>query len=207
MKNYLSGGCKNDNRPKNDFYQTPYHCTRLLLDQLQNSWHIHSKDITILEPCSGKGAITKVFDEYGLNFVSYDLFPANVDLISQDFLDETRVFDYIITNPPYNISNEFILKAKQIASRGFALLLPINYLQGKKRFKEIWSDKKYPLTNVFVFTRYLLMSEDIRQDGTCDSGMVVFAWFIWEQYTSLHDYPKLTFLDNDPFIKSEKRGQ
>lgn len=78
---------KTEKRNKSDFYQTPYSLTRLFL---ANKYI--PKDVLILEPCCGDGAITKVLDELGYSHTSYDL--------EKDFLIETDTYEWIITNPP-----------------------------------------------------------------------------------------------------------
>ena len=182
--NYLAGNSPHAKRNKGDLYATPYHCTHLLLDSVYFPGRI-------LEPACGKGAITDVLALRGYNCTSYD--------IETDFLKETRQFDIIITNPPYRLANDFILKAKTVATQKIAFLLPLNYLQGNERYNTIFQDKEFPLQYVMPFTRYLLMTEDVREDGTCGHGMIAFAWYVWNK-----DYcgsPVIRWLDNNSFIR------
>ena len=181
--NYLAGNSPHTKRNKGDFYQTPYHCTRLLLDH-------EFLPGTILEPAAGSGAITQILLERYDEVTSYD--------IEKDFFTETRNFDCIITNPPYRKSLQFIQHAKTIAQHKIAMLLPLNYLQGQKRFDNLYKDNSFKLKTVYVFTRYLLMSDQIRSDGTCGYGMITFAWFVWDKYHTLS--PSIKWLDNSAFI-------
>jgi len=155
-------------RKKSDFYETPYSITRHLLNVEDFDYKL-----TICEPACGDGAIVKVLQEKTNNVVFYD--------IEKNFLTEIEQYDYIITNPPFSISYEFIQKAKIVAKKKFAFLLPLSYLHGKKRYDDIYSDKDYPLKKVYVFTRYPMLGEKLREDGKYNTGMMVYAWFIFEK--------------------------
>ena len=155
-------------RKKSDFYETPYSITRHLLNVEDFDYKL-----TICEPACGEGAIVKVLQEKTNNVVFYD--------IQKNFLTETEQYDYIITNPPFSIAYEFIQKAKIVAKKKFAFLLPLSYLHGKQRYDCIYSDKEYPLKKVYVFTRYPMLGEKLREDGKYNTGMMVYAWFIFEK--------------------------
>lgn len=160
--------CNNSGkRNKNDFYQTPYSLTRLFLNT-----GIVPKEATILEPACGEGAISHVLNEYHYSHTAYD--------IEYDFLTETQKHDWIITNPPYSKALEFILKAKEV-SDNFAFLLPLSYLHGVERFNKIYSDEQYPLNSVYIFTRYPLLEQTVREDGQHKTGMMVYAWFVFKK--------------------------
>jgi len=186
-KNY---SCNNkvDKRSKNDFYQTPHSITRKLLDNEPFDFNLN-----VLEPACGNNAIVKILKEKWNDdkIIYYD--------IETDFLKETKKYDYCITNPPYGLAYEFILKCKEICNKKFALLLPLNYLHGKKRYDDIYCDKKYGLKNIYVFTRYpLLTIDDVRDDGKYNTGMMVYAWFVFEK--DYNDKPYIDWIDNNDDI-------
>lgn len=176
-------GNTNKRRSKSDFYQTPYSITRRLLE-------VEKFEGRILEPACGAGAITAVLKEAGYdNVTAYD----KEELFGgKDFLDETCKFDAIITNPPFSLAKEFILKACEVAPR-FAFLLPLNYLQGQARYNEIWSAREI-LEKIYIFTRYPLLSAQIRPDGKYETGMMVYAWYIFD--TRHKGAPAIHWIDN-----------
>jgi len=182
-KNYSCNN-KAENRSKNDLYQTPYSMTRLLL---HNEYFDYNK--SILEPCCGHNAIVDILKEkWNENLITY------YD-IEKDFFTETKQYEYSILNPPYKLAYEFILKCKSVCKK-FAMLLPLNYLHGKKRYDNIYCDTDYPLKKVYVFTRYpLLTCEDVRQDGKYKTGMMVYAWFIFEK--GFENEATIKWLDNN----------
>lgn len=176
-------------RKKSDFYETPYSITRHLLNVEDFDY-----SLTICEPACGDGAIVKVLKEKTENIIAYD--------IEHNFLSETEQYDYIITNPPFSIAYEFIVKAKQVARKKFAFLLPLSYLHGKKRYDDIYCDKEYPLKKVYVFTRYPMLGEKLREDGKYNTGMMVYAWFIFDKD---HKGPSmLDWIDNNVDVLSKK---
>lgn len=185
-KNFSCNNSKGK-RKKSDFYETPYSLTRLLLknEKINGS---------ILEPACGNGAIVKVLNEYGFNSVNYDK--------EKDFFTEKGFFDWIITNPPYSLAFEFIKKAKT-CTNNIAMLLPLSYLHGKKRYDEIYKDTVFRLHKVYVFTRYPMLGDALREDGKHNTGMMVYAWFVWnKKYTG---EPVIKWLDNDCYvIRNEK---
>lgn len=177
--------CNNVNkkRKKSDFYETPYSLTRLLLNKIK-------LDGKILEPSCGNGAIVKVLKEFGYENVTY------YD-IEKDFLKENEKYDVIITNPPFSLAKEFIEKCK-VVSDSFYLLLPLSYLHGKERYDKFYSDKKYPLNKIYIFTRYPLLGDKLREDGKHKTGMMVYAWFHF--YKFCNNLPEIEWLDNDPYV-------
>jgi hypothetical protein len=169
-------------RKKSDFYETPYSITQQFLDR-------EKLNGSILEPASGSGAISKILIKNGYEVISKDL------SLGDDFLKESNKFDTIITNPPFSLAFEFIQKAKEISDY-FAFLLPLSYLHGKKRFDNIYSDEKFPLSRIYVFTRYPMLGEPLRKDGKYNTGMMVYAWFVWDKL-SVGKEPIIRWIDNN----------
>ncbi len=178
-------------RKKSDFYETPYTLTRKFLDV-----EYFNKNSTVCEPACGGGAISKVLKEYWEDdkITAYDK--------ETNFLWDFDEYNYIITNPPFSLAFEFIQKAKQLAKSKFALLLPLSYLHGKKRFDEIYSDREYGLEKVYVFTRYPMLGETLREDGKYNTGMMVYAWYVWTNGYS--GQPTIDWLDNNEDVLSKK---
>ena len=187
-KNFSANNCSGK-RKKSDFYETPYTLTRHLLNVED---FVYS--FTICEPACGDGAIVKVLKEKTNNIIAYD--------IQKNFLTETEQYEYIISNPPFSIAYEFILKAKQVAKKKFAFLLPLSYLHGKKRYDDIYCDKEYPLKKVYIFTRYPMLGEKLREDGKYNTGMMVYAWFIFEK--NYEGPSTIDWIDNNIDVLSKK---
>lgn len=177
-------------RRKSDFYETPYSITQHLLRRENLDYNK-----TCLEPACGNGAIVKVLSPlWGSNIVAYDK--------ETDFLKETKTYPYVITNPPYSLAYDFVIKAKEVCTDKICMLLPLSYLHGKKRYDSIYQDTTFPLEKVYVFTRYPMLGDPLREDGKYKTGMMVYAWYVWSR-----DYkgePMIAWIDNNSDVLSKK---
>jgi len=189
-------------RKKGDMYQTPYSITEKLLDN-----ELFFRNLSVLEPAAGEGAIVRILEE---NFEDVAHFDIEKD--GKDFLTlERRPCYYIITNPPFSLANEFIVKAKKLCLIKFAFLMPLNYLQGVHRHKTIFSVKdSFPLKRVHVFTRMPTLTNEVRSDGKYSTGMQALAWYVWERTRNAEaSTPTINWINNQPDIlrKERKRGK
>jgi len=170
------------NRSKWDFYPTPPIATEALLE-------VESFDGEIWEPACGDGAISKVLKERGHFVVSSDLINRGYGEYPIDFLDKMearhfllRQFNYIggipniITNPPYSKGQEFVEQAIKMSSDKVAMLLKIQFLEGQKRRKMF---EQFPPKKIWVFSKRLTQHRDGKKGNY--SGMMCFAWFVWEK--------------------------
>ena len=117
----LTGGNFNNSRRKLDYYPTPRNVTIALLDFLKLPL-----TYTIWEPACGNGAMSSVFKEYGYNTVETDI------IHGQDYFNTFEISDAIITNPPFNLSVQFIEKALT-ESTVVCMLLKSQYWHAAKR--------------------------------------------------------------------------
>ena len=174
-------------RRKGDFYETPYSVTERLLDAVDDI------DLgSVLEPAAGQGAIVRVLKDRGhASVTSYDLSHGT------SFLDETQTFDTVLTNPPFSLAKEFIDTAQRVAQKHIFLLLPLSYLHGKQRHDAVFRHYSN-LKTVYVFTRYPMLGDALREDRKYRTGMMVYAWFHWDK--SYNGLPSIDWLDNDSDI-------
>src|SRR4051812_37815161 len=91
-----------------DFYPTPEWGTLALL----NNETFYGN---ILEPCCGDGSMSRVLKKTGLKVISSDLYERGYGF-QKDIFDITETYDNIVTNPPYNVALEVILKSLSIRS-------------------------------------------------------------------------------------------
>lgn len=192
-KNYSRGN--SDKRKESDFYPTPYSLTREFL-KADTDW---VKDAKISDSSCGDGAIVKVLEEFGFtNIYAKDFVKDGVDFLQ----DDTTVM-YSIQNPPYSLANEFILHAKKVVLNKFAMLLPLTYLQGSFRYNNIWMDKKFPLESVYVFNRFPMLGDALREDGKFSTGMQALCWMVWSR--NANSEPIIRWIDVDKYVL--KKGE
>ena len=122
----LACGNSEHGRKESDFYPTPPDVTFALLDFLKLShW-----STVIWEPACGEGHMVNQIKKMG-----YDVFGTDIKT-GTDFLKEEppRYFTWIITNPPFSLSEQFIRRCGEL-KRPFALLLKSQYWHAKRRLK------------------------------------------------------------------------
>jgi hypothetical protein len=87
----------------------------------------------VLEPCSGSGNFVKALKEFK-NVTQVE----HGDLqTGYDFFEETREFDYIVTNPPWSKARPFLQHAMKLTDR-ICFLITINHFLGlKARFRDM----------------------------------------------------------------------
>lgn len=125
MSRILANASAND-RPATDFYSTPPQVTQALLDFLQIE-----KQARIWEPACGKGMMVDVIKQNGYEVEATDVSSG------QDFLcqADNRNCNWVITNPPFILSERFIYHAAKLALDGFAFLLKSQYWHATRRQK------------------------------------------------------------------------
>lgn len=132
----LIGGGKKENRKENDFYPTPPDVTHALMKFLHKECSfIFDTSLKIWEPSCGDGAMSEVIKQYGHTVTSTELrSDSGYGETGIDFLTSNPMTaDAIITNPPFNLSEQFINKALG-NSRIVCMLLKSQYWHAKKRY-------------------------------------------------------------------------
>jgi hypothetical protein len=168
MKSSTMIGGKSDqySRNKADFYATPPECTIALLNRFE--WLFRGG--LIWEPACGDGAISKVLEDKGFTVRSTDLYDRGYGEAGVDFLTENRSCSSIITNPPFNLSEDFIKKARTF-HMPFAILTKATYWHAARRYDLFRRSK--PMA-VIAMTWRPAMSPERGQSATMD-----FIWTVW----------------------------
>ena len=158
-------------REKDDFYPTPPVMTEALLAyEFLEPCRVH-------EPACGNGAMSKVLRCYGHEVVSEDLIDRGYGDSRRDFLMlQKRPCDYLMTNPPYKLAEEFIQRALDLEYKRHAYLLRLGFLEGMGRYDRLYS--KHPFDVCYVFSkRQTIWRGDEEATST---GTVQYAWFVWD---------------------------
>lgn len=121
----ICGGNTAYQRNASDFYPTPPDVTKALLDFLEIP-----KDQKIWEPACGENQMVNAIKEYGYDVIGTDI-QTGTDFLMSDIPNEIK---WIITNPPWSISESFILRCIE-CNVPFALLLKSHYWHAKRRAK------------------------------------------------------------------------
>ena len=143
-------------------FQTPPEALAPLFPYLPAKW-------TIWECAAGKGNLTKELEAKGYKVISTDI------NTGKDFLkyEPTQHYDCIITNPPYDIKDDFLERAYALG-KPFAFLLPLTTFEGKTRQALF---EKYGLEVIMFNTRINFEVPTAARDKKDSGSWFMTAWF------------------------------
>jgi hypothetical protein len=125
----------------------------------------------VWEPACGSGNIAKHFPGCLASDIRDDGIFGETGV---DFMNDFRVVDHIITNPPYRLAQQFAEHSLKCAKKKVAMLCKLAFLEGKSRYSLF---KNYPIKTVYVFSKRLPLTKE--HDTRRQSSMIPFAWFVW----------------------------
>ncbi|MCY4429214.1 MAG: SAM-dependent DNA methyltransferase [Rhodospirillales bacterium] len=172
-----------------DYFPTPPWATEALLKHLDREGETLGDQIC-LEPAAGGGHMVDVLATKFGSVEACDISdPENRGWGGTDYLTSgtlvaygpgrdhpARNYDWIITNPPFKLAEQFILKAIQEADRGVAMLCRTVFLESRGRYERLFS--KRPPHTVLVFSERVTMVEGrIAEKGVASATS--YSWFIW----------------------------
>lgn len=169
----IYGTGKYERKPM-DFYPTPADVTHALIDHLEKHLMI-GKGSIVLEPACGDGHMSEVIKERGYYVRSTDIrHTGYADWNEGGGVDFTGPgwfagLDWIITNPPFNVSEAFIRKCLSY-NVPFALLLKSQYWHSMRRNALFYERKP-----MFVCP----LSWRPAFEGKGKSSLMDFVWTIW----------------------------
>src|SRR6266849_4792581 len=161
-----------------DDFPTPPWATRGLIEHILDGKDRLSTQ-SCLEPACGAGHMAKVLKEYFREVRCADAYDYGYGDI-RDFLTypyETNAVDWVITNPPFRLAEEFVLRGLRIARRGVAILARTVFLESVGRYQGIFKD--VPPTKFAQFVERVPMVRG-RLDGKATTA-TGYAWLVWEK--------------------------
>ena len=147
-------------------------------------------ELRCLEPACGAGHMSKVLETYFDTVVSSDAYDygygAVHDFTTAPYREDE--FDWVITNPPFRLAEQFVLHSMNIARKGIAILARTVFLESVGRYDAIYSTS--PPTKFAQFVERVPMVKgrlDIK--ATTATG---YAWFVWEK--GISTLPRLMWI-------------
>ena len=159
-----------------DDFPTPPWATRALLEHVLQG--IEVSELTCLEPACGVGHMAKVLKEYFSEVESSDVYDYGYGA-THDYLKHPyriNCCDWMITNPPFRLAEDFILKSLRIAREGVAILARTVFLESVGRHERIFS--RNPPTVVAQFTERVPMVKG-RLDKSASTA-TGYCWLVWK---------------------------
>lgn len=172
-----------------DNFPTPPWATRALMEKIIFQHNFNSQ--SCLEPACGAGHMSKVLGEYFNEVVSSDLYDYGYGKII-DFTNgyyDRESYDWVITNPPFKLAEQFINEALQVSRLGVAVLVRTVFLESIGRYQRLFNIT--PPSCVAQFSeRVPIVKGRLDIKATTATG---YAWFIWEK--NLATEPNLKWIE------------
>lgn len=157
-------------RSKTDFYPTPADVTYSLIKFLGLK-----PGTVVWEPACGEGHMTEALKSCGLTVHSSELHDFGYGSCGVDFLKAPILndIDWIITNPPFKLSEQFIKRCHEHGKQ-FALLLKSQYFHAARRL---------PIFNVMTPSHVLPLTwrPDFLFGHGGGSPTMEVIWCVWNK--------------------------
>ena len=161
-----------------DDFPTPPWATRALVEHV-----IKEKDAlamqSCLEPACGAGHMAKVLKEYFREVRVSDAHDYQYGPV-HDFLSvpyEADAVDWIITNPPFRLAEEFVLRGLIMARVGVAILARTVFLESVGRYERIFQHRPPSAFAQFV-ERVPMVRGRLDSKASTATG---YAWLVWDK--------------------------
>ena len=165
-----------------DFFPTPPWATRALFRHVLPAIGIDAIS-SVWEPACGEGHMAVVLAEFvGSSVTASDIFDYGYGTAPVDFLNDRHLGcpAWIITNPPFSTASEFTLRALDLATEGSAMLVRTQWIEGIRRYENLFRDRPPSLYAPFV-ERVPMVKGRWDPDATTATS---YAWFVWSKALS-----------------------
>src|SRR5581483_6449592 len=161
-----------------DDFPTPPWATRALVEHVITA-KASLAAMACLEPACGRGHMAVALADHFKEVTSYDVFDYGFGRVA-DFVKTKypeNSFDWVISNPPFRLGEEFIVRALKIARHGVAMLTRTVFIESVGRYERLF--KSIPPSRVAQFTeRVPMVKGRIDKKASTATG---YAWLVWEK--------------------------
>lgn len=162
-------------------FPTPPWATRLFLQYAFTQRWMDEHDL-VLEPAANRGHMVEPLREY-FSFrhdrvTAFDIHDYGAGFPVEDFLFHDGVYDWVITNPPFRLAQQFIEHAWARTRVGVAVLVRIQILETHGRYRDLFA--KHPPSEICQYVERVpiykgrLAPED-RNTATA------YCWLLWRK--------------------------
>jgi hypothetical protein len=159
-----------------DDFPTPPWATRAFVSHYFNGADLDGT--AVWEPACGRGHMAQVLSEFFGAVRASDVFDYGYGE-TQDFLtglSGVRSVDWMITNPPFRLAEEFFERGRQVARKGVALLTRTVFIESVGRYERLF--KMTPPTKVLQYAeRVPMVKGRVDRKASTATG---YAWLAWD---------------------------
>lgn len=175
-----------------DDFPTPRWATRALAEHVLGKFDLEVA--SCWEPTCGRGFMSATLAEYFGSVRSSDIAPfgfgTQLDFLQTpiDSCDAADRPDWIVTNPPFRLAEEFARRAFGLAKVGTAMLVRTGFIEGAGRYDRLFRDCPPAIFAQFVERVPILRG---RVDPTASTA-TGYCWLVWIKGSS--STPLLTWV-------------
>jgi hypothetical protein len=161
-----------------DDFPTPPWATRALIEHIIGADNV--RELSCLEPACGAGHMVRPLQEYFATVKFADAHDYGYAPV-RDFLSypyETNAVDWVITNPPFRLAEEFVQRSFDVARHGVAVLVRTVFLESIGRYHRLFSKDPPSIFAQFV-ERVPMVKGRLDPKATTATG---YAWLVWEHH-------------------------
>jgi len=161
-----------------DDFPTPPWATRALLAHVLEDFGPFDRQ-SVVDPACGAGYMARPLAESFGQVVASDIYPYGFGAV-RDYLTvpyEANAVDWVITNPPFRLAEEFVLRSLTVARKGVAILARTVFIESVGRYRNLFG--VHPPCRFAQFTeRVPMIKGKVDRSASTATG---YAWLVWSK--------------------------
>lgn len=147
------------------------------------------KKLRVWEPACNRGHMAEPLKEYFGRVFTSDIHDYGDEYAGQervvDFLwsdsespaIKNMDLDWIITNPPFRLAEQFLQRAYDVGAKNYAMIFRTSYIEGVERYENIFSKSPPSYVAQFVERVPMVKGRLTRKGSTATS----YCWLVWQE--------------------------
>jgi hypothetical protein len=162
-----------------DDFPTPPWATRAFLESVLGGKSA-LQGLSCLEPACHRGHMSMPLAEYFSKVKSSDIveygFGEVANFLAGDYPDKS--FDWVITNPPFKIAEDFVQEGLRVARLGVAMLVRTVFIESIGRYERLFLDTK-PAIFAQYTERVAMVKGRLDRKASTATG---YGWVVWSKF-------------------------
>jgi hypothetical protein len=157
-----------------DDFPTPPWATRALMEHVLSD---STRNMSCFEPACGQGHMAKVLSEYFRRVDASDIADYGFGRTA-DFLATHKTvgqYDWIITNPPFNLAEKFVNLSLDVVTQGVAILVRTVFIESVGRYERLFRERPPAFFAQFV-ERVPMVKGRLDPKASTATG---YSWLVW----------------------------
>jgi len=137
------------------------------------------RGMSCLEPACGAGHMAEVLKEYVERVDASDAYDYGYGEVRDFVLEPYQAgsYDWVITNPPFRLAQEFVIRGLEVARIGVAMVARTTFLESVGRYEAIFGENPPAIFAQFT-ERVPMLKGRLDPKASTATG---YAWFVWRK--------------------------